>query len=179
MERIGWRHSSCLWFQMLGVEAHSFLPDEQGDGGHLARQSQTRHLRPHSLGHQRIVKLLERTRLGSRYGCGTFKYVLQFVIMIAIQPANRSRLFRALQLSLDEPLLGAAVRFDPKPAVGPELPLGAEAMRCLDQSDQQSRPDRADERNLAQQVPGALLLSFREQFAPHFLAQRRNAANCW
>src|SRR5215469_12628237 len=27
------RHSSCLWFQMPGVEAHSFLPDDQRDGG--------------------------------------------------------------------------------------------------------------------------------------------------
>jgi hypothetical protein len=27
------RHSSCLWFQMLGVEAHSSLPYDQYDGG--------------------------------------------------------------------------------------------------------------------------------------------------
>ncbi len=27
------RHSSCLWFQMLGVEAHSLLPHNQHDGG--------------------------------------------------------------------------------------------------------------------------------------------------
>src|SRR6201993_3380920 len=27
------RHSSCLWFQMLGVEAHSSLPDDQNDRG--------------------------------------------------------------------------------------------------------------------------------------------------
>src|SRR5271170_4916980 len=108
MERIGPRHSSWLWFQMLGVEAHSFLPHDQGDGGHLARQGQTRHLWPDSLGHQRIVKLFERARLGSRYGCSTFEYILQFVIVIAIQSANRGRLLRPLQLSLDEALLGAA-----------------------------------------------------------------------
>ena len=110
MERIGWRHSSCLWFQMLGVEAHSFLPDEQGDGGHLARQSQTRHFRPDSLGQQRIVKLFERASLGSGHGGSTLEKILQFVIVIAIQPTNRSRSLRALQLSLDEALLGAAVR---------------------------------------------------------------------
>jgi hypothetical protein len=71
------------------------------------------------------------------------------VIVIAIQPANRGRLLRALQLSLNESLFGAAVRLDPKSAVGPELPLGAETMRCLQQSDQLRRPDRADEWNLA------------------------------
>ena len=146
---MGSRHSSCLWFQMLGVEVHSFLPDEQGDGGHLARQSQTRHLRPDSLGQQRVVKLFERARLRSGHGRSTLEYILQFVIVIAIQPANRSRLFRALQLSLDETLPGATVPLDPKSALGPELSLGAETMRWLHQSDQQSRPDRTDERNLA------------------------------
>ena len=30
------RHSSCLWFQMLGVEAHSSLPDDQYDRGNLS-----------------------------------------------------------------------------------------------------------------------------------------------
>ena len=132
MERIGWRHSSCLWFQMLGVEAHSFLPDEQRDGRHLARQSQTRHFRPDSFGYQRIVKLLERARLGSGHGGGALEKILQFVIVIAIQPANRSRPLRALQLSLHESLLGAAVRFDSKSAVAPELPLGTKTMRRLD-----------------------------------------------
>jgi len=29
------RHSSCLWFQMLGVEAHSCLPHDQHDGGNF------------------------------------------------------------------------------------------------------------------------------------------------
>ena len=44
------RHSSCLWFQMLGVEAHPFLPYDQYDGGNLSGQSQTCHLRPHAFG---------------------------------------------------------------------------------------------------------------------------------
>jgi hypothetical protein len=45
----GQRHSSCLWFQMLGVEAHSLLPHDQHDGGNLPGQGQTRHLRPDAL----------------------------------------------------------------------------------------------------------------------------------
>ena len=32
------RHSSCLWFQILGVEAYSLLPDNQYDGGNLSCQ---------------------------------------------------------------------------------------------------------------------------------------------
>jgi hypothetical protein len=32
------RHSSCLWFQMLGVEARSSLPHNQCDGGNLPGQ---------------------------------------------------------------------------------------------------------------------------------------------
>ena len=34
------RHSSSLWFQMLGVEAHSSLPYDQYDRGNLPRQGQ-------------------------------------------------------------------------------------------------------------------------------------------
>ena len=44
------KHSSCLWFQILGVEAHSSLPHDQHDGGNLPGQGQTRHLRPDALG---------------------------------------------------------------------------------------------------------------------------------
>ena len=32
------KHSSCLWFQMLGVEARSSLPHDQHDGGNLPGQ---------------------------------------------------------------------------------------------------------------------------------------------
>jgi hypothetical protein len=46
----GQRHSSCLWLQMLGVEAHILLPHDQHDRGNLSGQGQTRHLRPEALG---------------------------------------------------------------------------------------------------------------------------------
>jgi len=61
---LGPRHSSCLWFQMLGVEAHSSLPHDQNDRGNLSCQSQTRHFRPHALSHQFRIELGEGTRLG-------------------------------------------------------------------------------------------------------------------
>jgi len=57
------RHSSCLRFQILGVEARSFLPDMQGDRSNLPGQGQARHLRSHALGQQSPVELLERARL--------------------------------------------------------------------------------------------------------------------
>ena len=58
------KHSSCLWFQKLGVEAHSSLPYDQHDGGNFPGQGQTRHLRSHPLGQQGRVELLQWTGLG-------------------------------------------------------------------------------------------------------------------
>jgi len=37
------RRSSCLLFQMFGVETDSFLPHQQSDRRDLARQSEARH----------------------------------------------------------------------------------------------------------------------------------------
>ena len=66
----GQRHSSCLWFQMLGVEARSSLPHNQHDGGNLPGQGQTCHLRPDALVQQSCVELLKRTRLARCHnGC--------------------------------------------------------------------------------------------------------------
>ena len=36
------RRSSCLWFQIVGVETYLLLPDDQRDRGNLPRQSQAR-----------------------------------------------------------------------------------------------------------------------------------------
>jgi DNA-binding XRE family transcriptional regulator len=44
------RRSSCLLFQMFGVETHSFLPNQQSDRRDLARQGKTRHRRFHPSG---------------------------------------------------------------------------------------------------------------------------------
>ena len=63
------RHSSCLWFQRLGVEAHSSLPYDQHDRGNFSSQGQARHLRPHPFGQQRLIEPLEWTRLGRGNDC--------------------------------------------------------------------------------------------------------------
>src|SRR5712691_6075280 len=160
MERtLGQRHSSCLWFQMFGVEAYSFLPDQQRDRRDLACQGETRHLRLDPLGDQSLVKLLERTRLGSGQGRGTLEQVLEIVIVI--QPANRDRLLGALQLSLDIPVLGTAVRLDCKPTVAPELSLGAKPVGRLQQRDQKGRSDRTDRGDLTEQLRRAVLPALR------------------
>ena len=72
---------------MLGVEADSFLPDQQSDRSDLARQGQARHLRSDSFGHQSSVELLERPGLGGGEDGRTLEDVLQFVIVVAIEPA--------------------------------------------------------------------------------------------
>jgi hypothetical protein len=64
MGGLGPKHSSCLWFQRLSVEAHSSLPYDQHDRGNFPSQGQARHLRPHPLGQQRRIELLQRTGLG-------------------------------------------------------------------------------------------------------------------
>src|SRR5271154_6911407 len=156
---------------MFGVEMHSFLPDDQGDGCDLACQSQTRHLRTDSLSHQRIIKLLKRPRLGSGHGGGTLVEILEIMIVISVQPTNGRWLLRTPELPLDVTILGAAVRLNPKPAISPQLSLGTETMWCLNQSNQQSRPDRPDERNLPQQFPHIVLLGLGEQLPPYLLAQ--------
>ena len=69
--------------------------------------------------------------------------------MVGIQPTELLWFLGALQLSLDIAVLRAVVGFQRKPAVGPQLPLGAESMGCLQQRKQLRRPQRTDARNLA------------------------------
>src|SRR5258708_11897928 len=53
------RRSSCLLFQMFGVETSSFLPNEQSNGRDLARQGETSHRHFPSFGKQRGVEILK------------------------------------------------------------------------------------------------------------------------
>jgi len=109
------RHSSCLWFQIFGVEAHSSLPYGPHNRGRLSRQGQARHLRSHPLGQQSCVKFLERTRFDPSDGRGTLKQVLQIVIAVSIESANRYLLPGSLQPSLDFTVIGTACISMPKP----------------------------------------------------------------
>ena len=75
--------------QMLGVEADSSLPDDQRDCSDFARQRETRHLWPDPLGNQSSVKLLEGPGLGGGDDGCPLENVFQFVIVIAVEPAQR------------------------------------------------------------------------------------------
>ena len=122
---------------MLGVEADSFLPNDQRNRSDLPRQGQARHLWPHPFGNQSSVKLLERPGLGGGDDGCALENVFEIVIVIAVEPAQRYLLLRGLQLPIDTTVIGAAVRLDSKAAVGPQLPLGAEPVRFYKRGSQE------------------------------------------
>src|SRR5438105_5512199 len=100
---------------MLGVERFSFLPDLQGNGGDLACQRQTRHLRPYSFLQQPKVKLAKYSLAnGGRVGCA-LEHVLQFVVVIPVQVANQCRSFSALHLSVNHAVFGAVASLHREP----------------------------------------------------------------
>src|SRR5712671_7947651 len=102
------KHSSCLWFQMLGVEAHSSLPHDQNDGGNLPGQGQPRHFRSHAPGQQFRIELRERTGLSRGDNRRTFEQILQIVIVISVQPANLDLLLLPFELSFHKVVISAA-----------------------------------------------------------------------
>src|SRR6202035_224395 len=114
------KHSSCLWFQMLGVEARSSLPHDQHDGGNLPGQGQTRHLRPDALGQQSCVELLKRTGFARCQNRRALKQILQIVIAVTVQSSIGARFLHSFQLSVDSTVIGAALCLDAKSAERPQ-----------------------------------------------------------
>src|SRR5258706_16174214 len=89
MERTRYqRHSSCLRFQMFGVEAYSFLPDDQSDGRDLARYSETGHRRLHPFGDQSLVKLIQWPSTAAGPRRRSFDDVLEIVVAVFDEPAE-------------------------------------------------------------------------------------------
>src|SRR5450432_3132674 len=132
---------------------------------------QSGHLRSHALGKQNLVELPEWTGLNRSDGRCALKQILQIVIAVSIQFANRDLLPGFMQLALHRTVVGAAMHFDGKTAVLPERSLGPKTMRCLDQRNQQRRPNRTDRRDLAEQFARLVLLTLGQQIAPDCLAQ--------
>src|ERR1700745_4108830 len=158
MERIlCQRRSSCLLFQMLGVEAYSFLPDDQSDCRNLPRQGEASHRWLHPLGKQTLVKIVERPSGNGGHGSCTLEDIFEVVVVVRIQSTKLLRVLGTLQLSFDIAVLRAVVRLQPKTAVGPQLPLGTEPVRCLHQCHQLSGPNRTGTRDLAQQLGRVML----------------------
>jgi hypothetical protein len=98
MEGFSTRRSSCLLFQMFGVETCSFLPYDQSNGCDLACQGQTRHGGLHPFGNESLVELLKRPL--DRHGANgrTLENVFKIVVMVFVQPTNGEDLLRALEL---------------------------------------------------------------------------------
>src|ERR1700730_16917828 len=94
------------------------------------------------------------------------------MIAVSVQSANGALFLRSLQLPVDTTVIGAALCLDAKSAVRPQLPLGAETMRSLQDAQQHGGADRTDRRNLAEPFPGLVFLALREQIPPHLLPHR-------
>ena len=73
----------------MSVEAHSFLPDQQSDGGDLARQREARHRRLHAFSDQAGVEIVEGTLGAASFGRGTFEDTLQIMIVVLVETAQR------------------------------------------------------------------------------------------
>src|SRR6266851_6967278 len=73
---------------------------------------------------------------------------------------------------MDRAVIGTAACLDSKTAVFPQRPLGAEAVRRLQDAQQHGCPDRTERRDLAEPFPRLVFLTLGEQIPPHFLAQR-------
>lgn len=142
------RRSSRLLFQFFSVETCSFLPDDQSDRRDLACQGETSHRRLHPLGQQSLVEIVEGP--GTTAGpCGrALEDIFEIMVVVVIETTKRRLFLGTSQLTFHVLLFRTTVRLESQPAIGPELPLGAEPIRCLDQHDQESGPDRADARNL-------------------------------
>lgn len=116
---------------MFSVETHSFLPDQQSDRGNLPGQRQTRHRWLHATRHHGRVEILQRSGGDRRTRSRALENILQIVIVISIQPTDRNRSLRSLDLSRNVTIVAAAVGLQTKPAVGPQLLLGAKTLRRL------------------------------------------------
>ena len=57
-QTLGQRRSSCLLFQIVGVETYLLLPDDQGDRGNLPGQGQAGHRGLPPLGEQILVEIV-------------------------------------------------------------------------------------------------------------------------
>src|SRR5580700_1867586 len=143
------RRSSCLLFQMFGVETDSFLPNDQSDGCDLARQRETRHRHLHSFGEQSGVEILKGSWYDTGQGGRTFEDVFQIMVMVGVEPTDGQEFFGTLELSIHETVLGTGSSRQGQTAVGPELPLGTDPIRAVLLIALIQTPNRADTGNLS------------------------------
>src|ERR1700675_4820265 len=112
-----------------GAQTYPLLPNVQGDRRDLARQREARHRWLHASGNASLVEILERSAAGSRSCSSAFEDVFQIVIVVLVQSANGQDLLGALQLATHEAVFSTGVSLQRQAAVGPQLPLGTQALR--------------------------------------------------
>jgi hypothetical protein len=127
------RRSSGLRVQFIDVEVFSLLPQCQRNGCNLACQRETHHGGLDAFGERTLVKLLQRSGLGTGPGGRAFKQAFQIMVVILVQAANRRLFFAPPPLAFYEVLLPAVAGFQPQSAVGPQLAFAAKTMRGLNQ----------------------------------------------
>ena len=94
---------------MFGVETYLLLPDNQSDGGDLARQGESCQIRLHSSSDTSFVEILQRPSCGSGSRGRTLEDIFQIVIMVEVQPADGQGLFGAFQAVYVVPLTGGLI----------------------------------------------------------------------
>ncbi len=130
---------------MFGVETSSFFPKCQRNGRDLACQREASHIRFHPLSQQSCIKVLQWSGATTGAQGRTFEDILHRVVVILIQTTDLLWLFGTLQLSVYITMLRAVVRYHRQATVGPQLPLAAEPVRRLHQSQQQCGPKWPDQ----------------------------------
>src|ERR1700747_3772958 len=90
------RRSSCLLFQMLGVETCSFLPDDQRDRGNLPRQGEASHRWLHTLGQQSLVEITERPSRDAGPGGRPLEDFFEIMVVLLVQSTKLLRFLGTL-----------------------------------------------------------------------------------
>ena len=90
-----------------------------------------------------LVEILKRSGPDTGHGGGTFEQTFQIMIVVFVQAANGDLFLGAPQLAVDIAVFPADPGLQRQSAVGPQLALGAETMRGLDQRHRQGRSESA------------------------------------
>src|SRR5208283_1210161 len=150
----------------------SSLPNPQTDGCDLAGQGETSHFWLHSFSQQTVIEIMERAGITTGPASRSFEQVFQIMIVVAVEATQLNRFLAPLQLSFHVAVLRTIVGLEPKTAVGPQLSLGSEAKRSLDQRGHQSSSNRTHRRNLTQQLCRAMFAALLYQISPYRSMQR-------
>src|SRR5271167_4133808 len=145
----------------------SFLPNSQTDGCDLASQGQTSHLWLHSFRQQTVIEIMEWAGMTAGPASRSFEHVFQIMIVVAVEATQLNWLLAPLQLSFHGAVLRTIVGLQPKTAVGPQLSLGSETKRSLDQRGHESSSNRTDRRNLPQQLCRAMFPALLHQISSY------------